>query len=210
MTALLELLHVFSLASRLVVLSPSMTTEAALAHARAATAAASARISPELLLGVAFIESRFDPTATSRVERGVRHTGSYPRRVPPVELDPHTSLYCGPLQTYAGSWRECLAQRELDVAYAAGARELSQWLRDPRVRGNLALALAGHGCGNAGVATGRCNGYPLRVLGVVHQLERGTRTGRPPRPVIAQAPTPPRARLAPRRATRSPRRRWSA
>jgi hypothetical protein len=97
-------------------------------------------------------------------------TGHYASTSPPADLAPHASLYCGPLQTFAGSWHDCMQMRELPVAYAAGAAELEQWLRDKRVRGDLALALAGHGCGNFGVATGRCNMYPARVLWIARKL----------------------------------------
>jgi hypothetical protein len=63
-----------------------------------------------------------------------------------------------------------VALRELPAAYAAGAHELEQWLRDRRVHGRVELALAGHGCGNHGVETGRCNAYPARVLGTARRI----------------------------------------
>jgi hypothetical protein len=154
------------LALRLMTAVPALSPAVAYDHAAAANAAATRYVSPELLLGIAFVESRYDPTATSRVERGVRHTGAYPSTTPPYDLDPGTSLYCGPLQTYASSWSRCLAARDLASGYATGADEIGQWLRDPRVRGDVTLALAGHGCGNAGVMTGGCNTYPARVLAV--------------------------------------------
>jgi hypothetical protein len=61
--------------------------------------------------------------------------------------------------------------RNLRAAYAAAASELAQWLRDRRVHGSIARALAGHGCGNHGVTTGRCNSYPDRVLWMQRRLE---------------------------------------
>ena len=48
--------------------------------------------------------------------------------------------------------------------------QLAQWLRDPRVQGSTRRALAGHGCGNFGVTTGRCNGYPERVRSMEQRL----------------------------------------
>jgi hypothetical protein len=159
---------------------PSIDMEDAYAHAAAAQAAATDNVSAELLLGVAFIESRYDPTAVSRVEGRARRTGRYPSTEPPAGLDPRASLYCGPLQTFAASWSRCMAMRNLDAAYAAGVAELEQWLRDKRVRGDLTRALAGHGCGNYGVTTGRCNGYPGRVL----SMERRFRQGVDPQPRI--------------------------
>jgi hypothetical protein len=152
------------LAMRLHAAVPWLPPDAAYAHVQAASAAATDEVPVELLLGIAFVESRFDPTAVSRVEGGTRRTGRYPPTTPPARLDRHASLFCGPLQTYAASWPACVRMRNLDVAYAAGVAELREWLRDPRVRGSTVRALAGHGCGNHGVTTGRCNGYPERVL----------------------------------------------
>jgi hypothetical protein len=158
------------LALRLVVAVPWMSPLDAYAHATAASAHANARVSPELLLAIAYVESRYDPTATSRVESGSRRTGAYPSSVPPAHLDAQP-LYCGPLQTYASSWSACVAMRDLDTGYADGAAELEQWLRDARVRGDVTRALAGHGCGNAGVLTGSCNHYPERVLALRQWIE---------------------------------------
>jgi hypothetical protein len=142
----------------------------ALAHVEAAEAAATDQISSELLLGIAFVESRYDPTAVSRVERNTRRTGRYPSTTAPAQLDRRASLFCGPLQTYASSWSACMGMRNLKVAYSAGVAELERWLSDRRVRGSISRALAGHGCGNRGVLTGACNRYPNRVLAMQRQL----------------------------------------
>jgi hypothetical protein len=152
---------------------PSLDIHAAYAHVEAAEAAASNQVTAELLLGIAFIESRFDPTAVSRVQGRTRRTGSYRSTSRPTQLDPRASLYCGALQTYASSWKSCLGMRDLKTAYAAAAAELGTWLRDRRVRGDITRALAGHGCGNFGVTTGSCNRYPGRVL----WMERRFRSG---------------------------------
>jgi hypothetical protein len=149
---------------------PGMAPEVAYAHVQAASAAATDQIPAELLLGIAFVESRFDATAVSRVEGRKRRTGSYPRTTAPAQLDRSASLYCGPLQTFAPSWSACIGMRDLFTAYAAGVAELRQWLRDPRVRGSTTRALAGHGCGNFGVTTGQCNGYPDRVRWMERRL----------------------------------------
>jgi len=158
------------LALRLHAAVPYLPPETAYAHVQAASAAATQDVTPELLLGIAFVESRFDPTAVSRVEGRKRRTGSYPSTSAPASLDRRASLYCGPLQTFAPSWSACVAMRNLVTAYAAGAAELKEWLRDRRVHGSTVRALAGHGCGNYGVLTGRCNGYPERVLTITRQL----------------------------------------
>jgi hypothetical protein len=173
MTSLVIFLKVVALAVRLHTAVPTLEPAAAFVHAEAAVEAATPRVAPELLLAVAFVESRFDATATSRVEAGTRHTGSFPSLAPPARLDPRASLYCGPLQTYASSWLHCLAERAPAVAYPAAVTELEQWLRDKRVRGSVRRALAGHGCGNSGLATGACNHYPERVLSIQRMFELG-------------------------------------
>lgn len=136
-----------------------------LAHVHAATVAATEELPPELLLAVAFVESRYDPRWVSRVE-GTRRVYSRIRgATPPKRMNKHKSLFCGVMQTHAKTWDACLSQRrDLVVAYRAGAAELTSWLRDRRVRGDLSRALAGYGCGNKGVRTGKCNRYPGRVL----------------------------------------------
>jgi hypothetical protein len=159
------------LALRLFLAIPSMSPLEAYRHADAASEASTPHVSAELLLAVAWIESRYDPTATSRIEGSVRRTGHYPSTEPPSNLG-RGSLYCGPLQTYASTWPACIDMRRLDVAYAAGVSELEQWLRDPRVRGDITLALAGHGCGNQGVAGGPCHDYPARVLAIAEWITR--------------------------------------
>jgi hypothetical protein len=164
------ILRNLELALRLHVAVPALPPEVAYAHVQAATAAASEEVTVELLLGIAFVESRFDPTAVSRVVGKTRRTGSYPTTTAPAGLDRNASLYCGPLQTYAASWSSCMAMRELAAGYAAGAAEMRQWLHDRRVHGSTTRALAGHGCGNFGVTTGRCNGYPERVRSMEQRL----------------------------------------
>lgn len=162
--ALVGFLKTFSLAMRLQAAQPDLSLWDAYDHVSAAVDASTADIQPELLLAIAFVESRFDVTATSRVEGKRRRTGRYASTTPPANLDAKKSLFCGPLQTFASSWTECMAMRDPHAAYAAGADELEQWLRDRRVRGDITRALAGHGCGNHGVRTGKCNFYPQRVL----------------------------------------------
>jgi hypothetical protein len=181
LSTLIAILKHLELATRLHAAVPTLPPADAYAHAAAAIEASSPRVAPELLLAIAFVESRYDPTATSRIEGTTRRTGPYPSLAQPADLAPHGSLYCGPLQTYAASWRDCLAMRDLRIAYAAGASELETWLRDRRVQGDIVRALAGHGCGNFGVTTGRCNGYPARVRWIEHQLEH---------PGSGAAPTP--------------------
>jgi hypothetical protein len=171
--SVLTLFKCLGLAWRLQAAEPSLGFFEAYQHAQAALAASTDRVGPELLLAIAFVESRFDVTATSRVEGKQRRTGHYASTTPPSNLNTRRSMYCGPLQTFASSWNECMAQRDPHVAYAAAVDELERWLRDRRVRGDITRALAGHGCGNYGVATGKCNLYPQRVLWQERRFEMG-------------------------------------
>lgn len=173
MPSLTIILQHLELALRLHAATPAITPEVAYAHAVAATAAATDELSPELLLAIAFVESRLDPTAVSRVEGTRRRTGPYRALTPPERLAPRASLFCGPLQTHARTWERCLEMRDLDVAYEAAVAELEQWLRDKRVGGDVRRALAGHGCGNHGVTTGRCNRYPARVFRMQRRFSIG-------------------------------------
>ena len=166
----LVLQHV-GLALRLSSAHPQLDTGDALAHAHAATMAATTEISAELLLAMAFIESRFDRLGVSRIEGHKRTLGRYPSTQPPKRWRKGTSLYCGPLQTFAATWDDCMSQRDLHIAYATAAKELGNWLRDRRVRGDITRALAGYGCGNRGVRTGKCNRYQGRVLWQAKRLE---------------------------------------
>jgi hypothetical protein len=187
MWSVMMVLRHLELALRLQAAVPWLPPEAAYDHAVAAAAAATDQVAAELLLGIAFVESRFDPTAVSRVEGHTRRTGSYRTTEAPAQLDRRAALFCGPLQTYAGSWPKCVGMRELSTGYAAGVGELQQWLRDPRVRGNTVRALAGHGCGNFGVTTGRCNGYPERVLDMMRRLRPTPSHGEPARRAVASS-----------------------
>jgi hypothetical protein len=153
----------------------------ALAHVHAAAAASTDEVPTELLLGMAFVESQFDPHWVSRVEGRQRKYGRYLATTPPKRLAKNAALYCGVLQTQATSWDACLSQRDIIVAYRAGAAELTSWLHDKRVRGDLSRALAGYGCGNHGVRTGKCNRYPSRVLYQSRRLG-GTHVGVQARP----------------------------
>lgn len=111
----------------------------------------------ELLLAVAAVESGYNPTWVSRIEDGARKTGRW-RSDKPVGKGPRC---CGVMQTVAGhSWKKCLAQRDIEIGYAVGAKELATWLDRT---GDIRKALAGHGCGNAGLESG-CGTYPARVL----------------------------------------------
>ena len=132
----------------------------------AATRAADRDIKPEILLAMGWIESRYEPAATSRIEHGVRHTGAV-AGLAPVGAGPR---FCGVVQTTAGhDWLACLAMRNVRVGYAIAVTELHRWLRV--THGDLAAALRGYGCGFAGLDNG-CHAYDLRVLGLARRLAR--------------------------------------
>lgn len=143
-----------------------MSPEHALLHATAATIAArETQLEPELLLAVAWVESRFDASATSRVVNGKRKTGSWTSWWEPAGSGPR---FCGVMQTIAGSdWAACVDQRALLVGYRTGAAELRAWLR--MSRGDIRAALNGHGCGVVGMTAG-CRGYADRVLAIARRL----------------------------------------
>jgi hypothetical protein len=175
MSIVATILQQLELAFRLTAAVPALEPGTALAHAVAAYEARSEMVEPELLLAMAYIESRYDPTSLSRVEGDTRKTGPWRSNVPPKLMNREKSIFCGPLQTYARSWKQCLQQRELHVAYPTAVAELEVWLRDRRVRGRLSKALAGYGCGNHGVNTGKCNRYPERVLRMKEKIAVGGR-----------------------------------
>lgn len=149
--------------------------EAALAAARAQHAhlGMSETAAVELLLGMAYVESRYNPLTLSRRERtsdgGYRRvTGTWTSDAPPPNAKP--SWFCGPLQTGGRvSWEECQRMRtDLTYGYAAGVNELVTWFRDPRCRDRagedrLVCALHGHGGGYPMIKAGT-HQYPHNVL----------------------------------------------
>jgi hypothetical protein len=173
MPDLTPILQTIELALRLWIAVPELPFETAYEHAEAAMHASTSTpaVAPELLLAMAYVESRYDATATSRVVGGQRRTGSYPSTRAPAGLQPRFGLYCGPLQAQAWTWERCMALRVLEHGYGTGAGELARWLRDPHVRGKVALALAGYAGGYIGVADRYCRGYPARVLWLERRIK---------------------------------------
>src|SRR6185436_1125342 len=96
---------------RLATVAPTLDAEDAFAHVRAAHEAATDQVSAEVLLAMAFIESRFETHTISRIEGKRRVLGRYLSTTPPKKLNKRGSMYCGPLQTRAKSWDDCMAQR---------------------------------------------------------------------------------------------------
>jgi len=168
----------------------NLAPDAAREHVDAAVAAARAhhvelqRPAPEvarLLLGMAYIESRYTPTALSRREpqaTGAYHrvTGVWAAATPPAQARP--PWFCGPLQTGGHvPWRVCQRMRtDLAYGYAVGATELVAWYNDPACRARahdarLTCALHGYGGGYAAVAAGT-HAYPANVRWAAQRIER--------------------------------------
>lgn len=140
-----------------------LTIETALIHAAAAKLAETSSISAELLLSLAFVESRYQSSSTSRVENGVRKVGipkwGYPRS------NISGPYFCGVTQVMAGmSWGKCLELRDILVAYKTAVTELELWLKSPYCNKSLQCALWGYGGGHPAIKA-RTSTYPARVLG---------------------------------------------
>lgn len=178
-----------SLIAAIIALSFQMPIDQARIHAEAAVRAAqeyktklhmSEADAATLLLGMAYLESRYDSTALSRLEKQPRGgykrvTGTWAGEVAP----PHARApwFCGPLQTGGNvSWDECRRMRE-DVAYGyqVGAQELAQWMADPTChaqegQARLVCALRGYGGGYAAIRAEIR--YPANVLWAMGRIQQ--------------------------------------
>ena len=145
-------------------------------HVEAATAVATADFPVELLLGIAYVESRYDPRALSRREcettdpaNCTRKTGIWPKATRPPKAQP--SWFCGPMQTggYV-PWSECQKMRtDVTYAYRVGEQHLQAWFDDKRCArlsfdDRLTCALAGYNGGNGAVAGYKTSKYARWVL----------------------------------------------
>ncbi len=142
-----------------------LPTEAAYIHAAAAKIVETSNVSAEILLSLAFVESRYQPSATSRVENGVRKIGipkwNYPRR------NVSGPYFCGVTQVMADmSWNKCLELRDIFLAYKTAVIELEEWLSSPYCQNStnkMQCALWGYGGGHPAIKA-RTSTYPLRVM----------------------------------------------
>lgn len=170
-------MSVESLVTAIIALASNVPADTAREHVEAAQAAAIEHDIPvEILLGIAYVESRYDPRALSRKEcetadpeSCVRKTGVWPKATKPPKAKP--SWFCGPMQTggYV-TWDECQKMRT-DVAYAygVGAEHLRAWLDDKRCAklgddDRLHCALAGYNGGNQALATFKTSRYANWVI----------------------------------------------
>jgi hypothetical protein len=166
-----------ALIAAIVAMSFKLPPEQARVHVEAATAAAIEHALPvELLLSIAYVESRYDARALSRMECATkdsasckRKTGVWPYATKPPKARP--SWYCGPMQSggYV-SWAECQKMRDdVTYGYQAGTKGLVAWMNDSRCRrlgvdAQLRCALAGYNGGNAALATYQTNKYAGWIL----------------------------------------------
>ena len=161
------------LSSSLTEMVPTISKNAAWGNAAGAMWAETPDISAELLLGLAYVESRYTPEATSRVTGAVRSTGVPPWRNPPDDV--HGPYFCGVTQVQAGmSWGKCLELRGLANAYLAAAHELTLWLTACHRTGTdnlLACSLWGYG-GGFPMIKQHSSTYPSRVLFRMEMIRR--------------------------------------
>jgi soluble lytic murein transglycosylase-like protein len=159
-------------------------------HVHAARAAADTievrgawyEITPEMLLAMAWVESRYVPTAVSRLEcdaAGVctRRTGNWRHRFPARFSQPY---FCGFLQAHVRTERECRAiGADIQAAYTGAVAHLVDWIRfcavdrqARRHRDRIGCALAGY---NGGVRSARTlrPKYPRAVRKRADRLASG-------------------------------------
>lgn len=137
-----------------------LTKESSYKQARAALEASTDEIPAELLLAMAWLESRYSPDAVSRIENGIRRTGIPPWRTPPRNT---RSFFCGVTQVSAGdSWSNCKRFHDVAVAYKTTVVELNRWLSPRICNHNLTCALTGYSGGFPAIKVG--NPYASAVM----------------------------------------------
>lgn len=132
---------------------PDVRAELIAPTVAAALTAETAEFPAELLVAIAWGESRFEPTA-------------------------HTGRACGPMQTI-GKRADCARWADPFEGFKAGVNELRTWSRDRRTHRELRLILGGYSCGYAAF-NGTCTKtrWPSWVLARAHKL--GMHDVRPP------------------------------
>jgi hypothetical protein len=103
---------------------PDTRPELALITTLAALSAESDRFPAELLIAIAWGESRLEPTTK-------------------------TGRACGPMQTIAVKPGDCERWATPLYGYQAGVDELTEWSNDKRTRGDLELVLLAYACGSS-------------------------------------------------------------
>lgn len=151
-------------------------------HASAALAAEDAvearAVTAELLLSIAWVESRFNQDSLSYRDCSgkecKRKTGKWDGEEPPPGARP--SWYCGTMQVGGWvPWEECQRLRsDLPANYLSAAEHLEWWLNEPnclKLRGDpdarLDCALRGYSGGYAAIKS-----EAEEYVGLVHAAER--------------------------------------
>ncbi len=152
------------------VASKYIDSDVAIEHATAAMMAERKGVSAELLLGLAYVESKFNPMTVSRVSHGKRKTGTPTWTTPPRHVK--GPYFCGVTQAIAKrSWKRCVELQDIFVAYDQTASEIAWWLR--QCKGKMNCALLGYGGGYASIERGT-SPYPGRVLKWAKRIKKAT------------------------------------
>jgi len=123
--------------------------DAARSHVAAAQAAATAEVPAEVLLAIAYNETKFDVLDVS-VVRG--------------------KFFCGITQANAGSSRaRCRALRDPEASYRQTVRQLTRRMTEDMPGEPLVVVLAGYACGKSYRAP-KCQAYAGRVLRLARTL----------------------------------------
>lgn len=150
-----------------------LTADTAMLHAVAAKMAATPQVSADLLIGMAWVESRYYPTATSRLENGVRVVGIPKWTDPPAYVT--GPFFCGVTQAEAEySWARCIELRNIFTVYQTTAIELGKWFRSPSCTSAddlLQCVLWGYGGGHPAIEA-KTSTYPARVIWRAGLLKR--------------------------------------
>lgn len=148
------LLDAFQLGPATLAVSPNtyLTEQSAYEQAFAALAAATPELPADILLGMAWVESRYSPDAVSRVEGNARRTGIPLWKSPPKGT---RSFFCGVTQVSAeDSWDRCRKFHDVFEAYRTAVVELKRWLSPRICNHDLICALTGYNGGFPAIKVG--------------------------------------------------------
>lgn len=177
------LLDVAELGNAVFSVSPGtyLTSQEAFNQSLAAVDASTSDIPAELLLGMAWVESRYYPTAVSRIEHGIRRTGIPAWRTPPKGT---RSFFCGVTQATAeNSWQKCKELQNPSTSYHTTVIELKRWLATDVCHGNLRCALTGYSGGFPAIKRG--NRYAAFVLQRTRNIHIALKKGYYERPRVS-------------------------
>jgi soluble lytic murein transglycosylase-like protein len=162
------------LATILIALCSALPVAQAEAHAAAALEASKATAVPvEYLLAIAYVESRYNPLALSRMQcppdggECKRVTGLWAGEKRPPGA--RKTWYCGVMQVGGDvTWERCLELRDVRLNYLVGAQHLVEWRNDPHCRRlpeaeRMVCALRGYNGGYKSIKS-RASKYARTVL----------------------------------------------